>query len=549
MVLAMLVLPQVIVVAWSLMERDIGGRLQRDTRASAEAATSALSISDSRIEGRDAERLAEISSHWGTRIRVIRDDGTLLADVDDDRGTDLVHQVGTLFFGPDGAPTLREFDETVRARRQARRGREGDGLVPAGAGPTAAASRRDEPGLPGAALVLRRRHFTVVSALPAALVMPVAAGIDRVLSLTALAPKTTASASPASAKITRRDVIGLGSASLPAAFALGGASGFVQARRDPTIPLIRLRYPGLHPDLEGLRILQLGDLHLGACLGIDDLERGLELARTHRPDLIVLTGDLADDPTLIPEALRLVAAANARLGALASLGNHEYLHDIEITRPLYEASPVPLLVGSGRALRVGRATLYVGGADDPVRMRGPIPRLLAPSIDAAAAGAPSQTDFRLLLCHRPGGFAPANDAGFDLTLSGHTHGGQLGLFGRSLLERFRPDVGWWGTYAKKRPPAVALARQKAGVAMTGPSRLYTTSGFGHWFPFRVGCPTEMPVLVLEADPRGAPADRPRLTLEVMPNRIKAMTHESDDPVSRPDDPPRETVIDGKFGPA
>jgi uncharacterized protein len=355
----------------------------------------------------------------------------------------------------------------------------------------------------------------VLVVLPAAVVMPAAALLDRVLvyvahrgttsepsvaSAVLLDPATSTASSTARAKLSRRALIRFGSASLPAMAAMGGASGFVTAASDPTMPVIRLRWPGLHPDLVGLRILHLSDLHLGACLGLDDLERGLRLARAvHRPDLIVLTGDLADDAALIPGALRLVAEVNARYGALASLGNHEYLHDIAVTRPLYEASPVPLLCASGRAIRVGRATLFVGGADDPVHMGGDIPWFLTPSIEAAASEAPANADFRLLLCHRPDGHAPAAASGFDLTLSGHTHGGQLGMFGRSLLEKIKPGIGWWGSYSKRRPPEIARARELGSTSGPGgPSRLYTTSGFGHWFPFRVGCPTEMPLIVLES---------------------------------------------------
>jgi hypothetical protein len=256
------------------------------------------------------------------------------------------------------------------------------------------------------------------------------------------------------------------------------------------VRVVPLEFPDLHPDLEGLRILQLSDLHLGACLGLPDLERALATAKAEAPDLVVVTGDLADDPDLIPEALRMVAGLGARLGALAILGNHEYLHDIDVVRPLYEASPVPLLVDRGRTLAVGGARLFIGGADDPITMRRNIDALLARSVAQTAAAAPQHCDFRLLLCHRPEGFEPAAEHGFDLTLSGHTHGGQLGLFGRSLFERLRPGVGWWGTYARRR------RGEPVGGGAGGPSRLYTTSGFGHWFPFRLGCPTEMPLVVL-----------------------------------------------------
>ncbi len=115
MVLAMLVLPQAIVVGWSAMERDIGGKLQWSAREAAQDAADALGAA--RAEGLDPvsteARLAEVAAHHTARIRVVRSDGTVRFDVDRDQGTDVVHQVGTLFFGPDGAPTLREFDETL----------------------------------------------------------------------------------------------------------------------------------------------------------------------------------------------------------------------------------------------------------------------------------------------------------------------------------------------------------------------------------------------------------------------------------------------------
>jgi predicted MPP superfamily phosphohydrolase len=319
---------------------------------------------------------------------------------------------------------------------------------------------------------------------PAALVTPIAAVMNRV----AIRVAVPRSEPTEETRITRRALIHSATAAIPVLAAVPGATGLAGAKRPPTMPTVRLAFPDLHPDLDGLRILQLSDLHLGAYFGVEDLERALAIAtKKLRPDLIVLTGDLADDPSLIPDALRAVTAANARYGAIASLGNHEYLHDIEVTRPKYEASPVPLLVGRGRALRVGRATLFIGGADDPVHMHGDIASMVRGSIAHSATQAPANADFKLLLCHRPEGHGPAADAGYDLTLAGHTHGGQIGLLGRSIFEKLRPGIGWWGAYVKTK---------KDGR----PSRLYTTSGFGHWFPFRFGCPTEMPIVVLARAP-------------------------------------------------
>ena len=114
MVLAMLVLPQLIVVGWSAMERDIGGKLQWDARRAANESVEAIG---------DETKLDEIAARHGARIRVVDEKGEDAVDVDHDSGTDFVHQTGTLFFGPDGAPTLREYDETlgpVGKRREVR---------------------------------------------------------------------------------------------------------------------------------------------------------------------------------------------------------------------------------------------------------------------------------------------------------------------------------------------------------------------------------------------------------------------------------------------
>ena len=157
-------------------------------------------------------------------------------------------------------------------------------------------------------------YVGVLVVLPAAVVMPAAALLDRVLVPPANAPAWRRKLSAPRTEVSRRALIRFGSASLPAMAAIGGASGFVQARRAPTMPVVRLRWPGLHPDLLGLRILHLSDLHLGACLGLDDLKRGLEIARaaheTWQIPLEVLSGD--------PLAEEWVWGAVAAVGRLLS---------------------------------------------------------------------------------------------------------------------------------------------------------------------------------------------------------------------------------------
>ena len=112
-------------------------------------------------------------------------------------------------------------------------------------------------------------------------------------------------------------------------------------------------------------------------------------------------------------------------------------------------------------------------------MRGPQSyRRLRRSVEASQLEAPSDA-FRLLMSHRSLAFDYAAPLGVDLTLAGHNHGVQLGLGGRSLFESWYPDRYLWGHYQKES------------------SQLYTSAGVGHWFPFRLGCPPEAPLLVLE----------------------------------------------------
>ncbi len=281
-------------------------------------------------------------------------------------------------------------------------------------------------------------------------------------------------------QLPRRKVLQAGVAMVPAAAIGASGDGLVSARAPTKVVPIPMRFPDLPNDLEGLRILQLSDLHLGACLQLADFERFLERAAAAKPDLVLFTGDVADDVRQITPALELAYGLRPRFGVFASLGNHEYLHDIRVTRPLYEKSRVPLLVDEGQAIRVGTSTLWLAGADEPSGHPGTFEAPGARFDDGVRAcleRSPKDA-FKVLMCHRPEGFPVAAREGFDLTLSGHTHGGQVGLFGRSVLASSERHPYWWGTYAR------------------GAGRLYTTSGFGHWFPFRLGCPAEAPLIVL-----------------------------------------------------
>jgi predicted MPP superfamily phosphohydrolase len=242
-----------------------------------------------------------------------------------------------------------------------------------------------------------------------------------------------------------------------------------------------LPIPRLPAALAGLSILQLSDVHLGSAKTLGDLDAFLERVATRaprRPDLVVLTGDMIDDEDLLAPALGRIADLKPRLGVFASLGNHEYFCDMRKIRDAYAKSDVRLLLDEGVTVDAGGALLHVAGVDDPVEIRKNIRPWLERRVDRALASAPSNASY-LLLSHRPEAFEAASRLGVDLTLSGHTHGGQIGFNGKSAFEPLFRDGYLWGRYAR------------------GASRLYTTSGFGHWYPFRLGCKTEAPLVVLE----------------------------------------------------
>jgi predicted MPP superfamily phosphohydrolase len=278
---------------------------------------------------------------------------------------------------------------------------------------------------------------------------------------------------------TRRTFVTRGAALIPATTMTVAGYGLLRSYVPVRMPVIPLYFAGLPSDLEGFRILQFSDTHLGNYSGLDDLERMMSDAALLRPDLVLVTGDISDDLKLLPGALRLFGGLNPRFGTFASLGNHEYYRGIRQVLKIIDAGPIPLLKDSGATITVGKSELYLAGVDDPVWAlpQGSREVTLRNSLNAALDGAPSDA-FYIAMSHRPEGFDFATPQGIQLTLSGHYHGAQVGFAGRSLLESMMPGRYLWGHYQH------------------GASQLYTSAGAGHWFPFRLNCPREAPLYIL-----------------------------------------------------
>lgn len=279
----------------------------------------------------------------------------------------------------------------------------------------------------------------------------------------------------------RRRFLGMGLAAMPLVSAGAAAGGTLQSIQTPRIPRVPLFYPDLPADLQGLRILHLSDLHVGPYVSVQDVEHLMERAAALHPDLVVVTGDICDHLAEYLPTLQRIEALAPPLGTFASLGNHEYFRGLTAVRACFDRCTIQLLVEEGVTIPVGASHLHIAGADDPRTLADPSAhQRLRNSVRASLDGAPTEA-FQLLLSHRSQAFDTAAPLGVNLTLSGHTHGFQIGVAGRSLLEPFLPDSYVWGHYGSDS------------------TQLYTSAGVGHWLPFRLGCPTEAPLFVLTND--------------------------------------------------
>ncbi|MEE9441394.1 MAG: metallophosphoesterase [candidate division Zixibacteria bacterium] len=278
-------------------------------------------------------------------------------------------------------------------------------------------------------------------------------------------------------QISRRKFLNYAAVIAPTVALGAGVSGVGGSFTDIDVYKKSIFFDDLADGLDGFKILQISDIHIGYYRHLEDVEEVIEAASKFSPDMIVATGDLSDRIELYKSVLDILGQLKTPYGVYACLGNHEYFRGITHVRRAFDKSNVLLLKDNGISIPVGNAIIYLAGADDPMFMRGDISGFLQATITSAVKNAPDGA-FKLLLSHRPKGFNLAEKFGINLTLAGHTHGGQLGIYGQSAFELISENTYLWGLYEK------------------GNRKLYTSSGVGHWFPFRLGCPAEAPIIEL-----------------------------------------------------
>ncbi len=263
--------------------------------------------------------------------------------------------------------------------------------------------------------------------------------------------------------VTRSAIIVLGLT------ALSTLLGFYNARRLARVVEVDVPIANLPPELKGFTIVQLSDIHVSSTIRRRYIEAIVEAANELKPDLVAITGDLVDGGVpALREHIAPLAQLTSRHGTYVCTGNHEYysgapawvaeLRRIGLT--VLENEHV-VLEHEGASLTVAGVTDFTAHHFDPEKRSDPA---------AAVAGAPEGVP-RVLLAHQPRSAPAAQEAGFDLQLSGHTHGGQ-----------FWP----WMYFVPLQQPYVH------GLHRLGRLAIYVSRGTGYWGPpKRFGAPSEI----------------------------------------------------------
>ena len=265
---------------------------------------------------------------------------------------------------------------------------------------------------------------------------------------------------------------------------VGAAYGLLYERLDVEVTRPRIALARLPKAFEGFRIVQLSDFHISPFMTADEIRRCVTIASGLKADLVVLTGDyVADDPAAEGEVVQALADLRAPFGVFGCLGNHEIYTETEdsIAR-LFAAVGIHILRQERTPIQSHGETLNLIGVDyQQMRFSRDhdghlVDRYLEGSEKLVMPGM-----VNILMSHNPNSFDRAAELGIDLTLAGHSHGGQLTLsFINRGLTLVRPETpyvsGWYG-----KPGGQLYVNR--GIGTTGP-------------PIRIGARPEITVLEL-----------------------------------------------------
>lgn len=250
--------------------------------------------------------------------------------------------------------------------------------------------------------------------------------------------------------------------------------GFIVARGTPAIERVTVKVPGLHPELDGYKIAQISDIHIGDTVGRSFMERIVEQVNTLGADLVAVTGDLVDGSVRkLQHDVAPLGELKGKHGVYFVTGNHEYYSGADAWGTEVRRLGLTVLHNEHRVVEKGAAKLVVAGVPDLEGAR--FHESHRPDASKAFAGAPVDAT-RILLAHQPRFARHAQGHDVKLMLSGHTHGGQIFPF---------------MAFVRLQQPVVAGLKELWGVLV------YTSKGTGYWGPpFRVGPRSEVTEITL-----------------------------------------------------
>lgn len=266
----------------------------------------------------------------------------------------------------------------------------------------------------------------------------------------------------------KKAAIGLG------AYTFLGSMYSIYNRDDYRVDNVPLRLKNLPPQLQGLRIVMISDIHSGLYMTEDDMSRYYDEVIKLKPDLIFIPGDFVTSKTYeILPFVKSFAGLRSKFGTYACLGNHDFFGNPNIITEKLRENNINVLRNETWELDINNAKLMLSGVDDGAHA----------DFKKVIYEANSLNTTRILLCHKPYYFDTAVEGGYDAMLSGHTHGGQIvlaNLFGFKLT------------------PATFVSPYVSGKYYRGDSVMYVSRGIGTvGLPVRLNCPPEITIFTLQ----------------------------------------------------
>ena len=263
---------------------------------------------------------------------------------------------------------------------------------------------------------------------------------------------------------------------------VAGAYGLLYGRLNLETPEQPVRLAHLPKAFDGFRIAQLSDIHIGPFMTADEIRKYVAIANALKPDLIVLTGDYVTfDPNTQQPVVEALSGLKAPYGVYGCLGNHDAWARVEDSiTALFRQTGTRILRGESVPIVSNGESLNLIGVDFQSSHRfGPSPAV--PNLLGNVEGLVARDRVNILLSHNPDTFDRAAGMGIDLSMAGHTHGGQ------AALEFISPELA----------PSRLVTPYVAGLFQKPGGQLYVNRGIGTIFvPIRIGAPPEITVYKL-----------------------------------------------------